>query len=267
MKNSKKVLFFDIDGTLLTSKQTIPESAKKALKEAQKQGHLIFINTGRTPYILPDELKNFGFDGFVCGCGTYITLHNQILHESYLPEELCQQTLEILRQYKIPAFLEHHHGLFYNDDVLGEPSETALLFIKHLGARPLSALSKEELKHFAFVKFIAFFDERSDIESFRSFIEDKYIYFMHNEAAWEISQQGFDKATGMKVVLDHLGLSVEDSYAFGDSVNDLAMLQYAGTSIAMGNSMEEILPYCDYQTTNIDDDGIKNALEHFGLLG
>ena len=267
MKNSRKVLFFDIDGTLLTSKQVIPDSAKEALKKAQDAGHLIFINTGRTPYILPKELTEFGFDGFVCGCGTYITLHDKILNESYLPLELCQETLQVLRDCKLPTFFERHDSLYYNDDVLSTPTKKEQLFIDYLGAKPISSLSPEDQKNFFFVKLISFFHDYSDKESFYNFIKDKFICFMHSEEAWEVSQKDFDKATGMKVVLDHLGLSVEDSFAFGDSVNDLAMLKFAGTSVAMGNSMEEILPYCDYQTTDIDDDGIAKALKHFELLG
>lgn len=266
MKNSRKVLFFDIDGTLITSKQVIPDSACRALKTAQEQGHLIFINTGRTPYILPKELKEFGFDGFVCGCGTHISLHNEILYESYLPKELCKETLQVLRDCQVPVFFERHDSLYYNDDVLGKPDKKSQIFIDFLGAKPLSSLSEEQQENFVFVKFIAFFNEFSDKEAFRNFIEDKYLYFMHNEDAWEVSQKGCDKASGMEVVLKHLGLSAEDSYAFGDSVNDLAMLKYAGTSIAMGNSMKEILPYCDYQTANVDEDGIYLSLEHFGLL-
>ena len=55
-------------------------------------------------------------------------------------------------------------------------------------------------------------------------------------------------------------------YAFGDSTNDLLMLQFAGNSIAMGDSDPLILPHCTYQTTNIEDNGIANALKHFHLI-
>ena len=72
MKN-RKILFFDIDETLLSHKTfTIPESTKIALKKAKEKGHLIFINTGRTKSLIGDDIKEIGFDGYVCGCGTYI---------------------------------------------------------------------------------------------------------------------------------------------------------------------------------------------------
>ena len=64
------------------------------------------------------------------------------------------------------------------------------------------------------------------------------------------------KATGIQFLLDYFNLPLENSYAFGDSNNDLPMLKYAGNSIAMGNAMKEILPFCTYQTTDIEDNGI-----------
>lgn len=82
----------------------------------------------------------------------------------------------------------------------------------------------------------------------------------------KIFMKDYSKATGIQTVLDCLGLTQKDSFAFGDSSNDLPMLKYAGTSVAMGNSSSEILPYCTYQTTNIEDDGILNALKHFDLI-
>ena len=68
-----QLLFFDIDGTLLSNAtHQIPESALSAIAAAQKNGHLVFINTGRTIRTMPSFLKTLGFDGYLCGCGTRI---------------------------------------------------------------------------------------------------------------------------------------------------------------------------------------------------
>ena len=68
-----KMLFFDIDGTLITEEDgKMPDSTREALHLAHKRGHLLFINTGRTKKSLPKELLNMGFDGYICGCGTHI---------------------------------------------------------------------------------------------------------------------------------------------------------------------------------------------------
>ena len=84
-----QLLFFDIDGTLLSNDtHQIPESALNAIAAAQKNGHLAFINTGRTFRTMPAFLKDLGFDGFLCGCGTRIVCHGETLLAHSLSESV-----------------------------------------------------------------------------------------------------------------------------------------------------------------------------------
>ena len=83
MENNRKLLFFDIDKTLLTPYPwTVPDSAKQALKEARYNGHLLFINSGRTYTMIPEIIKEMGFDGYVCGCGSQIYMNGELLFSS-----------------------------------------------------------------------------------------------------------------------------------------------------------------------------------------
>ena len=75
MKNTdRKILFFDVDGTLITEdgRRYFPDSAKRALAQARVNGHLVFINTGRVYCNITEEIKSAGFDGFVCGWNVHI---------------------------------------------------------------------------------------------------------------------------------------------------------------------------------------------------
>lgn len=266
MTNSKKILFFDIDGTLLPSNPyTVPDSAKKALKKSQENGHLTFINTGRTFSMLPQELLELGFDGYVCGCGSQIYMHGELLHSSTLSHEMSVKVVEMMRQCKVSAFLEQHHRLLYDSKTdYGTKDTEKLKSLFEL--TDLNSFSEEEAASYTLAKALILIHDFSDQETFEKFCEDNFVCFKHTSRAWEITQKEYSKATGIEFLLNHLGLSVDDSYAFGDSVNDLSMLKYAGTSVAMGNSMKEILPYCDYQTADILEDGIYKALEHFELI-
>ena len=83
MENNRKLLFFDIDKTLLTPYPwTVPDSAKQALKEARYNGHLLFINSGRTYTMIPEIIKEMGFDGFAvkqqnyCGNAEFLRFLN-----------------------------------------------------------------------------------------------------------------------------------------------------------------------------------------------
>ena len=104
------------------------------------------------------------------------------------------------------------------------------------------------------------------METFRKFADEHFLCFIHEDTAWELTQKNLSKATGIRFLADRLGVPVKDTYAFGDSTNDLLMLQFAGNSIAMGDSDPLILPHCTYQTTDIEDNGIANALKHFHLI-
>lgn len=146
-------------------------------------------------------------------------------------------------------------------------SETVEGLKKLIPAEDVSLYDSEKWHSFTFSKFLIVATPQSDMETFRDYCRDKFVMFDHGHGAFEVTQKKYSKATGIQFLLDHLGLPLENSFAFGDSNNDLPMLQYAGNSIAMGNCVEEILPFCTYQTTHINDNGIYNALSHFGLLG
>ena len=82
----------------------------------------------------------------------------------------------------------------------------------------------------------------------------------------DILPEGGGKPNGLAHTLAHLGLTREQSIAFGDGGNDVAMLRAAGAGVAMGNACDEALAAADYVTASVDDDGIRRALEHFGVI-
>lgn len=267
MKNSRKILFFDIDGTLLTPPPfTVPESTRKALHMAQEQGHLTFVNSGRVMAMIPQNIKDLGFDGYVCGCGTSIYYHDELLFSSTIPHDICMETISVLRQYKVSAFFEQSCGLLL-DDLSPVQSPLAMKLKQLIHTDNISSYDEKKKASFTFDKFLATLLPDSDKEGFLKFCEKYFVPFHHGNGNYEVTQKEYSKATGIQFMLEQLHIPHENSYAFGDSVNDLPMLKYAANSVAMGNSMKEILPYCTYQTSSISDDGIYRAMEHFGLLG
>lgn len=112
-----QLLFFDIDGTLLSNAtHQIPESALSAIAAAQKNGHLVFINTGRTIRTMPSFLKTLGFDGYLCGCGTRIVYHDEILLAHSFTEEEGQLLIDLMDKWHIEAFLEGSEDVYCKRD-------------------------------------------------------------------------------------------------------------------------------------------------------
>ena len=261
----KKVIFFDIDGTI-SSEETgyIPESAVCAIRQARKNGHLVFINTGRTMFSIDEKYKEIGFDGYICGCGTDIYVGDQCIFRSDQPEGRCREIMEMARQTKVTAVYESHEAVFFDHTLPKHEVIDGLVKRFGLGGRNVpEVIDGDEIP---FEKFCFWVSGEADLEAFLEYIAPYFQYVDRGNDMYELMPKGISKGTGIQVILDYYQIPLENSYAIGDSTNDLAMLEYVPHSIAMGNSMKEILPFCEYQTDTVENDGIEKALRHYGII-
>ena len=266
-----KLLFFDIDGTLLAGgiPGYIPESAIQALKTAQKNGHYIFINSGRTYSFMPKLIRDFPFDGYICGCGTEVILHGETIFHHEIPKELQLRMKDVLKETRIQGVFEGHSACYYNYD------ETFLPPLAHIYESYTKIEMEDAARSFDdpeldFDKFVIITDENSDLERFYALTEKDFQLMgapkRRPYGFGEAVPKECSKASGIDVVVKHLGLSLDDCYVFGDAPNDLSMLRHVKNSVAMGNAFPEILGETSYVTTPVDRDGIYVALKHFGLI-
>jgi HAD superfamily hydrolase (TIGR01484 family) len=105
-----------------------------------------------------------------------------------------------------------------------------------------------------------------DIDIYRLVVHSQTIHLPVRPIMVEVVPKGYTKATGIQKVCEKLGIAREDTYAFGDSANDIEMLRYAGHGICMGDGTEDAKAAADYVTTALTDDGILHGLEHFKLI-
>lgn len=270
--NGRKMMFFDIDGTLIPEgKAMVPESTKKALKQARENGHLLFINTGRTYFNIDPFIRALDFDGYVCGCGTYIYYRGQQLLANTIPHDRCVKLVEHMRSCRIPGFYEENDHIYFDRDAAGHESGTQAARILEDARRTFGTKAYDLPENiysdtFTFDKILAFVQPYSDLERFRAYSDTFMEYIDRGGNMGEIIQKGYSKATGIRFLCDHLKISLDDCYAFGDSTNDLAMLDYVPYSVAMGNSDAIVKERCAYITDDVEHDGIYNAMKHFGLI-
>lgn len=103
----ERLCFFDIDGTLVDGPtHQIPQSAVEAIRKLRENGHLAFINTGRTLVSIEPRIREIGFDGLVCGCGTHIYYEGETLFSHSILHEKCTEIVYELRRLGIPTFLK-----------------------------------------------------------------------------------------------------------------------------------------------------------------
>lgn len=257
------LLFFDIDGTLrdeATGEVSI--ATRNAVKRAQKQGHMAFLNTGRSFAELDKEIMDVGFDGVVCGCGTYVDYEGENLFLESVTGEEAQRVVELLEKYKIQAVLEGQ-SYFY---ISKYTNNKKLLQVKeYFGAEVNKKCRFWEEVQPEFQKLTVWLNPDSDFESLQAELSDRFEYIKRDFDFYEIIPKGYSKATGIQYLADHLGIDKERTVAIGDSTNDLSMLEFAGIGVAMGNSSELVKEKVDFVTRSVEEEGVAYALEQLGF--
>lgn len=262
---NKKILFFDIDGTLITEDtDRIPESTIASIREARSKGHLAFVNTGRTYAMIEPNIREIGFDGYVCGCGTYIRIKEEVLLYKTLDSFTCAKIIQLLRHCKIEAVLEGREDAYF--DVDANLSEHLLKTKDNFARRGLGLAKNWDTKGLTFDKFFCEANEYSDIKTFKEHISKEFDVIDRGNDHFENVPKGYSKATGIEYLLNYYQLPLENAYAFGDSSNDLPMFEYVPNSIAMGGSDSCILDIATYITKDIHEDGIAHALKHLEII-
>ncbi len=263
---NRSMLFFDIDGTLITEGETriLPESTKQAIRKARENGHLVFINTGRVRINIDEFIQEVGFDGYVCGCGTYIESGGTVLLHHETEQARCVEIARKCRECGLLAIFEHANKNGYDKEAMGEQHLKILEYFKSMGKRMISDIEDPE---FSFDKFAAWYDkEHAKLEEFEQFVAEDFTCIKREGAFIEVVPKGFSKATGIQFLMEEYGIPIEHVYAFGDSNNDLDMLRYVRNSIAMGVCSDEVARIAAYRTDTVMQDGIYNAMKHFGLI-
>ena len=252
------IAFFDIDGTLAIGRD-IPASAEQALAQMRANGHLVFICTGR-PRAYAE--KNFGqyADGFVCNNGRLAFMGERTLHDRALTTEEVEGFIKTLDSVGSGyAFLEEWHAWYGGDPAyehiaagVWEPSMFSV------GVDPTSIHA---------FNFDIYFADAAHRQRIAGALGDACLVNPHGpHPSADVTVLGCDKGDAIESVAQVLGVRLADVYAFGDGVNDQPMLRAAGHGVAMGNAVDELKAIAEYETTDIDKDGIKNALEHYGLI-
>ena len=266
MSNHTKLLFFDIDGTLITNdpRRLLPPSAKEAIKRARAAGHKTFINTGRVFVNIEEFIKDAGFDGYVCGCGTHIILdEKELLH--FTPEkERCVEVAEKARECHMLALFEQAKQTCYDKTVWGKDYREVLDYFIAMKRKLVDDIYSPE---FLFDKFAAwYYDDNDRLREFLDYISADFVPIKREGNFYECVPVGYSKATGIRFLINLFSVEEEDCYAFGDSNNDIEMLSAVGHSVAMGESSPELAACASYQTDTVENDGLKKAMEHFHLI-
>lgn len=260
-----KYVFFDIDGTLWDEEMIVPESTKQAIKQLQENGHKAFVCTGRAMGNVNDpQFEEIGFDGFIAACGNHVQMDGKILYERNMSCEDVKSIYDASREHSLPIIYE---GTKYQWlDRNGFEGDSYIEYIVQNLKDSAVFLDECSLEDIEANKFSALVNEKTNYPAVVEALSDRFDFMDHGDGIIEAVPKGTSKATGIAWLCEHLNIAKEDTYALGDSINDLEMLEFVGHSIAMGNASLAAKEAAEYVTTHIHENGVLNALKHYNLI-
>lgn len=258
----KKAVFFDIDGTLWNEQMQIPSSTIEAVRALREAGCYTFICSGRSrSNIRTPKLLAIGFDGVVAACGAHIDFHGKTEFAYLMEQKDVNHALSVLKRHGISVVLEGPKYIYVDDETF--PDDPYVIYLrKELGDDVKSITGTKEFE----INKMSAIMHGADFTCVREELGENFSVIRHDENLIEIVPKGYSKATGIQKVCELFGIDQENTYAFGDSANDIEMLTFVAHGIAMGNGTEAVKQVAEYVTTDIMQDGIKNGLKHYGLI-
>jgi Cof subfamily protein (haloacid dehalogenase superfamily) len=254
-----KIVFFDIDGTLLDHDKKLPDKTKQAIKELKKNGTFVAIATGRAPFMFEGLRKELEIDSFVSFNGSYVMFENEMIYK----QPLHSGELE---QLHMSAQL-HGHPMLFMDEKTMKSSVSHHQYIEEcMGSLkfPHPELDPSFYQNREIFQSLLFIEEKN--ESLYYGQSSQFEFIRWHRYSVDILPKGGSKAEGIKKMVDRLGFNLKDVFAFGDGLNDMQMIQAVGNGIAMGNALDELKAHAQFVTKDVDEDGIWYGLKELNLI-
>lgn len=270
----RKILFLDLDGTLLNDEKEISIKNREALSKALSKGHMVVLTTGRALFSTIIQAKKLSL--YNPGC-YLIVFNGSCIYDCGNKEIINKHTLKIEQVCKAfdEANLRKIHIQTYDDKyVLVEKRNDDDVVRKYcslcnMDYRVIKDIHSS-LKEPPYKALVVDFKDQSPLNEMEEWLNDHLegevdtIY--SNPYYLEIMPAGINKGYAVKSLCEKLGIDIKNSIACGDSENDLSMIRAAGTGVSMKNGISKIKEYADYITTHDNNhDGIAEVVERFML--
>lgn len=275
---SQKIIFLDIDGTLCQPGSNVPPaSALEAIQKAQKAGNLVFLCTGRNLGML-SPLLPYGFDGVVGSSGGYITCGDSVIYDCPMTPEQQKTAMEVLAKNGVFRTVECRDRSYTDEgfkDFLREKaqreSNSEVLrwreqIEKDLGIRPMSEYRGDPI-----YKMVLMCENRAQLDEPVAVLSEDFAIVIQDDEAHgyingEMVLRCFDKGQAVRRVCAHYGIPLEDTYGFGDSMNDKEMIETVGRSVVMANGSNALKAMADEICPAVDEDGLYIAFKRNHLF-
>ncbi len=271
----RKVIFLDIDGTLTPPGSNVPPpGAALAIRKAREKGHKVFLCSGRNPGMLAPLLA-YGFDGYVGSGGGYVVCEDKVLYDCPMTKEQQETGMRLLKEAGVFRTVEARDNA-YGDSGMAEflnrtsGGNSELVRWRKALEEDLNIRPMEEYDGRPIYKIVYMCEREEQLEPARRVLDDQFYFLVQDLAAanclnGEMINRRFSKGSGVEQVAAALGAEISDTIGFGDSMNDLEMIQTVGTSVCMGNGSPALKEICDIVCPSVEEEGLAQAFRQLGL--
>ncbi|MDI9519351.1 MAG: HAD family hydrolase [Bacillota bacterium] len=275
-----KIIFIDVDGTLITYENKLPESAKKAVIQARKNNHLVYLCTGRSKAEMPDYILDIGLDGIICGNGSYVEHNGKVIMHKLISKEDAKEIVDWLHSKNLEFYLESNNGLFASRNFREVGKKPIQQYSANKGETNYQNLEVEDVLHGLIFDGKLYRDDLNKVSfvlnSYQDYLDAKEKFSHLPVGTWggkgekalfgDIGIANVTKENAIDYLLKYLKRDVKDTFAFGDAIIDISMLEFCNIGVAMNSGQQEIKEIADYVTDDVDKDGLYNAFKHFNLI-
>ncbi|MEH7177714.1 HAD family hydrolase [Neobacillus vireti] len=257
-----KVLFLDIDGTIITPDDSIEETTIKSIQQVQEKGIEVFLATGRPLHEIRELAKKLNVRSLIGYNGAYGIYQGKDLFQEPMNKKSVQQFLEIAKNNKHEAVLYTKDKNIFTDLNVDFVQEFIEKF--HLHKNDSFTPSKDyEVLGMTLInvdpKDLSFYRNEDGIHLTQVNVEGM-------RHCYDVIRDKINKGIGVQYILKHLGVNKEHAIAFGDGLNDKEMLMNVGEGFAMGNGHPDLFQFAKHKTTTVSDSGIYNGLKKLGVI-
>lgn len=286
MSRSRRIVFIDVDGTLIDEDERMARSSVQAVRLARANGHLVFVCTGRGRREIYPAIRDIGFDGAISAGGGFAEVGGELVISRTMPIEAAARMVAFYEDagydyylqaydqlYPSPHVADRYVGYFGADRLHHQEPHPDMFPVVSADDHPLiAALADTRRPRFDGIAKSGFLAD--DLTAF-----DRVVHAFGDEfhvitgtvphmgnGSGEVTLAGVNKGTTIVQLLDLLGMSTAAAIGIGDSMNDLEMLEVCGVGIAMDNASDTVKAHADEVTTAVADHGVWNAFLRHGLL-
>lgn len=275
-REGMKLIFLDIDGTLTKAgSNEPPASALAAISKAREKGNRVFLCTGRNPGMLAPVLV-YGFDGVVACAGGHVIVGEEVIFDCPMKQEDVELALSLLHKNGVFCTIEAR-DCTYGDENLqdflkgqkegnSEIERWRKALSESLNIRPMSEYDGRPV-----YKVVIMCLKEEQLEEAREALGQHFNFCVqevpeHGCVNGELINRAFDKGRAILRICERLGVEKRNTYGFGDSMNDLEMIQTVGTGVCMENGSETLKKHSKLICPSVEEDGLAKAFEALGLV-